>query len=196
MFLLPLMLAWLMYSGALNFEPASGRNLGTLIKPPVLIDWHDMNPVNQQKDTHSALTTAADELLEHWVILYPVPAICDAACQQRVSSLRQIHRAAGRHQSRVRLALLLDDTSTGETAEMLQAMYEKFTLIRDPVTNLRKALAAIPVGAPGISETTGGIYLIDPLGNIMMYYAADADPNHIRKDLKRLLTWSKLDEQQ
>jgi len=29
-----------------------------------------------------------------------------------------------------------------------------------------------------------------------MYYAADADPNHIRKDLKRLLTWSKLDEQQ
>jgi cytochrome oxidase Cu insertion factor (SCO1/SenC/PrrC family) len=40
-----------------------------------------------------------------------------------------------------------------------------------------------------------GIYLIDPLGNIMMYYAADADPNHIRQDLKRLLTWSKLDEQ-
>jgi hypothetical protein len=47
-----------------------------------------------------------------------------------------------------------------------------------------------------MSATKGDIYLIDPLGNIMMYYAADADPNHIRKDLKRLLTWSKLDEQQ
>ncbi len=196
MFLLPLMLAWLMYSGTLSYEPGSGRNLGTLIKPPVLIDWHDVNRVKRQKDTQPALTTAADELLEHWVILYPVPAICDAACQQRVSSLRQIHRATGRHQSRVRLALLLDDTSPGETAKTLQAMYEKFTLIRDPCASLSKALAAIPAGTPGMSATKGDIYLIDPLGNIMMYYAADADPNHIRKDLKRLLTWSKLDEQQ
>ncbi len=40
-----------------------------------------------------------------------------------------------------------------------------------------------------------GIYLIDPPGNIMMYYTADADANHIRQDLKRLSTWSKLDEQ-
>jgi cytochrome oxidase Cu insertion factor (SCO1/SenC/PrrC family) len=41
----------------------------------------------------------------------------------------------------------------------------------------------------------GRVYLIDPLGNIMMAYESGADPNHIRQDLKRLLTWSKLDEQ-
>jgi hypothetical protein len=41
----------------------------------------------------------------------------------------------------------------------------------------------------------GNSYLVDPLGNIMMFYGADSDPNDLKKDLKRLLTWSKLDEQ-
>ena len=41
----------------------------------------------------------------------------------------------------------------------------------------------------------GSTYLIDPLGNIMMSYAAGFDPNDLKRDLKRLLTWSKLDEQ-
>jgi glutathione peroxidase-family protein len=38
-------------------------------------------------------------------------------------------------------------------------------------------------------------YLIDTLGNIIMVYEAGAGPNHLRQDVKRLLTWSKLDEQ-
>jgi hypothetical protein len=29
----------------------------------------------------------------------------------------------------------------------------------------------------------------------MMTYKGEADPNNIKQDLKRLLTWSKLDEQ-
>jgi hypothetical protein len=40
----------------------------------------------------------------------------------------------------------------------------------------------------------GSLYLLDPLGNIMLFYAAGFDPNDLKKDLKRLLTWSKLDE--
>ena len=45
------------------------------------------------------------------------------------------------------------------------------------------------------AATPGSLYLLDPLGNIMMFYAAGFDPNDLKKDLKRLLTWSKLDEQ-
>jgi hypothetical protein len=122
-----------------------------------------------------------------------------------VTSLRQIHLATGRHQSRLRLALLLDEKNREETTELLKSIYEKFSLISDPGGILRSELASVRPGDEGQSVTANatpgdgmaidGIYLIDPLGNIMMYYAADADPNHIRQDLKRLLTWSKLDEQ-
>jgi hypothetical protein len=37
-------------------------------------------------------------------------------------------------------------------------------------------------------------YLVDPLGNIMMTYSGDEAPGKMSKDIKTLLTWSKLDE--
>ena len=43
---------------------------------------------------------------------------------------------------------------------------------------------------------TGSVYLVDPLGNIMMRYESGSDPNKLKQDLKRLLKWSKLDDSQ
>jgi hypothetical protein len=38
----------------------------------------------------------------------------------------------------------------------------------------------------------GRMYLVDPLGNLMMSYEADADPGGMIKDLERLLKYSGL----
>ena len=197
MFLLPLILAWLMYSGSVDYKPGSTRNLGVLIEPPSVIDWRSASAADSPQASDRSIGTVPASLLEHWVILYPVPAECNAVCQKQVTSLRQIHLATGRHQLRLRLALLLDETNREETTELLKSIYEKFSLISDPGGILRSELASVRPGEEGPSVTANGtpgngmaidgIYLIDPRGNIMMYYAADADPNHIRQDLKRLL---------
>jgi hypothetical protein len=205
MFLLPLILAWLMYSGSVDYKPGSTRNLGTLIEPPVAIDWRTTIAADSAQPSETPAGTGPESLPEHWVLLHPVAADCNAACREQVTALRQIHLATGRHQARLRLALLLDELSTEQTVNFLLSIYKKFTLIRDPEGILRGLLASARPSAKGQpangnetpvqGKAINGIYLIDPLGNIMMYYAADADPNHIRRDLKRLLTWSKLDEQ-
>jgi len=195
MFLLPLLLAWLMFSGALEFEPGEGRNLGELVDPPVSIDWQDVALAEQKQNENSVPAEASGLLAEHWVILFPVSGDCGKNCQKTVSSLRQIHLASGRHRSRLRLALLLDEPGSGGTEAMLHAIYENFTLIRDPSGQLWHKLAEIQSAPTDNSFERHGTYLIDPLGNIMMRYAANADPNHIKQDLKRLFTWSKLDEQ-
>ncbi len=36
------------------------------------------------------------------------------------------------------------------------------------------------------------VYLVDPLGNVMMTYEAHDSMSKLRKDLKKLLKWSKL----
>ena len=36
------------------------------------------------------------------------------------------------------------------------------------------------------------MYLIDPLGNLMMFYAADAKPKGMLEDMKRLLRLSSI----
>jgi len=185
MFLLPLLLAWFMYSGAIEYRPASTRNFGELVVPPVPIRWEDTVLIAGPGEMFSDAVQAFND---HWVILYDVPEPCQENCVHEVSALRQIHRASGRNQSRVRIALLTPGTGTTEASDTLRGIYSKFHLIHDTAGKLRIALDQA-------SQRTPGAYLIDPLGNIMMAYEAGADPNDLKQDLKRLLTWSKLDEQ-
>ena len=104
-----------------------------------------------------------------------------------------MHRASGREQSRLRLALL-NDLDPASARQLLE-VYPHFHLIEDPSGTTWSLLAAAAgdTGTPG--PVGGSTYLIDPLGHIMMHYAAGYDPNDLKKDLKRLLTWSKMDEQ-
>lgn len=180
MFLMPLLLAWLMYTGTIDFKPASTRNFGRLVEPPVPMSWAGIDMI-------SPGANAVENFDGHWVVLHRVADSCKEDCLEEVSGLRQVHKASGRYQPRIRMALLLSQSQAGTMANRLQGIYQKFHLITDPAGNLLMALEK--AGARDNS------YLIDPLGNIMMAYEAGSDPNQLKQDLKRLLTWSKLDEQ-
>jgi len=168
LFLLPLLLAWFMYSGAIEYQPSSTRNFGQLVEPPLPMAWDDTVLIPTVIEPESG-----DPCLE--------------PCFTEVSALRQIHRASGRHQDRIRIALLMQDLNPSELESSLRNTYSKFYLINDPSGKLDARLEQAAGGE-------GSAYLIDPLGNIMMFYASGADPNHLKKDLNRLLTWSKLDK--
>ena len=118
--------------------------------------------------------------------MHQVPKTCGDSCRETVTSLRQVHRSTGRNQSRIRMVLVSENPDPQQAGE-LQSIYPVFQVVQ-----LNPALSANLQTIPGSTE--GSTYLIDPLGNIMMSYAAGADPNDLKKDLKRLLTWSKLDE--
>jgi hypothetical protein len=184
LFLLPLLLAWFMYSGAIDYKPSSTRNFGQLVEPPLPMAWDDTVLIPPAVEPESG---AAQAFSDHWVILYTVPDPCLEACFGEVTSLRQIHLASGRHQDRIRIALLMQEPISDELETSLRNTYSKFHFISAPTGLLSATLEQAAGGE-------GSTYLIDPLGNIMMFYAAGADPNHLKQDLKRLLTWSKLDK--
>ncbi len=179
LFLLPLALAWMMFQGIIEFSPGSTRNLGQLVQPPIPINWKN---------------DEAEILSGHWVILHATPDPCPASCIEAVTGLRQVHRAAGRNQSRIRVALLLS-SSRPELSTILSEIYPPFHIMSEADGEIWSILEQIAESTPSPSRAAGGSYLIDPLGHIMMFYETGSDPNHLRKDLKRLLTWSKLDEQ-
>lgn len=185
-FLLPLVLAWLMYNGTIDFRPAATRNRGALVQPPVAIEWEQLSVMRPDGNAQS-------HLANHWAVLHAVPSDCGPSCVESVTALRQVHRAAGRNQARIRLVLLLEAPDAA-LAERLQAIYPEFLLIPGSGATLRQALRQAALAAQGPPDAAGGSYLVDPLGNIMMYYQPGSDPNDLKQDLKRLLTWSKLDE--
>jgi cytochrome oxidase Cu insertion factor (SCO1/SenC/PrrC family) len=188
LFIFPLLLAWLMYTGAIEFQPGSTRNLGDLLQPPVPVPW---DGIQLDGVTDAA---AADAFLGHWLVLHAVPGPCAEICREHVTNLRQVHRAAGRQQSRIRLALLKGPDGNG-SFYALQEIYATFRLLENPDGLLWDTLRTIAAQADPPAPAQGSTYLIDPLGNIMMFYAAGYDPNDLKNDLKRLLTWSKQDEQ-
>lgn len=183
-FILPLVAAWLMYTGVIEFRPGATRNLGQLVEPPRPIAWGGVRPGGTK-------TFTTDEFAGHWLVVHAVASPCEDACMEAIAGLRQVHRAAGRNQSRIRVALLHD----GREGDRLQRLYDAFYLLESPGGELWRTLESVAGGAQPAAHARGGSYLVDPLGNIMMFYAPGADPNDLSRDLKRLLTWSKLDDQ-
>lgn len=180
MFMLPLAVAWLMYSGIIDYSPVETRNLGSLVQPPVPVSLESLVVTGEE-------TLPLEDLREHWVVLYALPDPCRQDCLEDAAALRQVHRAAGRNQSRIRIVLL----GKSATPSLLD-IYPSFHLAVEAGAQLTGELNT--VARTNNAPVAGSLYLIDPLGNIMMFYAAGFDPNDLKKDLKRLLTWSKLDE--
>jgi hypothetical protein len=182
-FILPLVLAWLMFSGVIDYRPQSTRNRGSLVLPPVAVSWDGVYEAGAANDPGHVFD-------EHWLVLHAVPEPCDPACLEAIAGLRQVHLAAGRNRHRIRLALL----HSGEDPVSLQQIYASFHLLEDPAGGLRRTLESVGSRFRPAKAARGATYLIDPHGNVMMFYAAGFDPNDLKTDLQRLLTWSKLDE--
>ena len=186
-FILPLVMAWLMFTGVIEYRPAATRNLGHLVEPPIAVSWQGVTAPGRS-------TAAIDGFADHWLVLYALPARCDDPCLDAVVGIRQVHRAAGRHRARIRTALLVDGPDPNEL-DRLRAIYDGFELIENIGGELWDTLDRAAGQALQSAGAAGGTFLIDPLGNIMMYYPPESDANDLRQDLRRLLTWSKMDRQ-
>ncbi len=190
-FLLPLVLAWFVYTGAIEIDPESTRNYGILVKPAIPVSWTGLTLENStgNQDGNEEGNSVAAALDGHWVILYPIQPPCENDCISHVTSLRQVRRASGRKRDRVRIALVTQGWMSEETLANLTAVYPQFKLISDPDGYLNKALASADDAAGNHGDRT--TYLIDPRGNLMMLYSTESGPIKLSKDLKLILTWSK-----
>jgi hypothetical protein len=183
LFGIPVVVATLMHSPWWQYQPSGLTNRGTLVQPPVHIDFNDARFGTPERP--------ADPPNGQWVILYPVAVPCQGSCLADVESLRQIHRAAGRRQEQLAVVPLAAPGSSDQAAQLFE-IYAAFL----PGTD-QGGLHDTLTGFAELDEDgrliPGQAFLVDPTGNIMMRYAADFDPTDLNKDLKRLLKWSEQD---
>jgi hypothetical protein len=181
MFTLPLILAWMMNSGSIPYQPGNTVNQGRLVSPVVPLDWSGVEPI--------AGTQASTGYSGFWVILYAVPVVCNALCLESVTMLRQVHRASGRDQERIKVTLLVEPTVPRAGIDQLIAIDPGFNLVTNPTGAFVASLARVDDQSGGVKQAPT-IYLLDPLGNIMLTYNGESGPTKLSKDLKRLLAWS------
>jgi cytochrome oxidase Cu insertion factor (SCO1/SenC/PrrC family) len=110
-----------------------------------------------------------------WVLVTFDAAPCDPACEKKLYIVRQVRRAQGREAERIERLWLITDA--GKPRPELLAAIEG--------THLSSGTLDFP------GERTRHIYLVDPLGNLMMRFPRDPDPEKLIKDLQRLLKYSR-----
>jgi cytochrome oxidase Cu insertion factor (SCO1/SenC/PrrC family) len=155
--------------------PSGHTNYGELLNAPPLPDA----PLRLADGTPFTMSA----LRGKWVLLMADSAHCNEACQRKLFTLRQLRLAQGKEMERIERAWLLSDDKT--VAPELVEAYRGMRLIRIGAADVLKAL-------PAQRPATDYIYVLDPLGNVVMRYGSDAEPGRIIKDLTRLLKTSRI----
>jgi hypothetical protein len=119
------------------------------------------------------------DLAGTWVLLIDVAGRCDAQCARLLYASRQARTMQGKDRDRI-VRVLLAGADEGPDAALLT---EHPDLVVAHVPDAERA--ALPGGADAI-------YLIDPLGNLVLRYGADPDIKGISRDLTRLLKASSI----
>lgn len=172
-FVAPVVAAYLAYAG---WRPSAHSNYGDLLNVTPL-----QQTAGQTPDGHAF---DLGELRGKWVMVRVGPGHCDAACAWQLYLMRQTRIAQGKEQSRIERLWVLTDTAPPDTAVL--AAHPGLHVWR-PASPAFAAQFPAPQGS-----ATAHIYLIDPLGNLMMRFPSQVDAKGMMKDLRLLLKASQI----
>lgn len=163
--------AWLYYGGF--FAESLGRsNHGALLEP--ILNLGEELPESSLHGHNEG----------GWVLLYANAGACSDACRDALYTIRQTRKMLGKERDRVQRVFL--HGSTPPDTVFLAAEHPGLITIED-------------AGLDGLLENkrpaelpAGGYYLIDPLGNLVLYFRPNIEPADMVDDIKHLLRLSRI----
>ena len=108
---------------------------------------------------------------------------CGEGCRNKLLTMRQARLAQGKAMGRIERVWLLTDPVAPDGA--LAREFEGTQIARADEN-------AILAEFPAARSRTDHIYIVDPLGNLMLRFPNDPDPRRMAKDLARLLKVSRI----
>jgi len=155
-------------------KPEGRTNYGALIDPRTY-------PIPAMASTQlDGKPGKLDDYKGKWIMLKVGPSECGQACQDQLFAMRQLRTMQGKEASRIERVWLITDDQPLET--VLLRVNDGTRMLRAPRDVVRNWL---PVEQGG--QASDHIYLIDPLGNLMMRFPKEADPTRVKKDLGKVL---------
>lgn len=195
------------YVPALGLRPDGSNNYGTLVNPqrpvPAQGQWAlqelDGKPL-ELADFHG-----------QWVLLTADASACPESCVRKLFILRNSHASQGKDVTRMaRVWFVMDD---GPIDPQILDAYRGTHIVRADPQDLDRFLTTltVPAGAASAAATESDtdteagssgasaderlkqpMWVIDPLGNLMMEFPPQADPHQVRDDLRKLLRNSRI----
>jgi cytochrome oxidase Cu insertion factor (SCO1/SenC/PrrC family) len=187
-FFAPLGFSFYLYYGHGTWRPGGRVNSGELVHPARPLPGLALPLATDASRPAGAGThTQPDFLHGKWTLLYLQRGNCDEQCRRHLYDTRQIRLALDREMNRVQ-RVFIGDADCCDMAALRKAHPDLIAIVAGPEDDALLALLPQPA-AGGESHR---IYLIDPLGNLMMFYEPEGKPKGILEDMKRLLRLSSI----
>lgn len=177
LFALPILVVLIMYQ--LEWRPGGGSH-GELVAPPRALQFPPLHDLHGKE-------IRGDQWKSKWSLVYMDASGCAAECQQQIHMLRQIHVSLNKEIERVQRILVIPADTDKAGLAALQQKYPDLIVLAGNETAGLVSQFDLP-GQP--AGTSGRVYLVDPLGNLMMSYPQNHDPKGLRDDITRLLQYS------
>jgi hypothetical protein len=180
LFLLPLVIAFFTYYGT-AWRPAAHVNHGQLITPARPL------PAALAVVTGEAQSGTPDPAVpvfrKRWSLVYVGAGSCNADCRHALYVMRQTRLALNNDMARVERVFLASG-----------ACCDRGFLGREH-PGLEVLDASTPAAVPLLAQFPAAgrehlLFIVDPLGNLMMSYDARTNPRGLLEDLKKLLALS------
>ena len=131
------------------------------------------NTILRMKDLHGK-----------WILVTIDSGHCDKACQEKLFFMRQVRLVQGKEKHRLERLWLINDNVVPD-AELVK-QYEGTFFVNAKDSEILSFIET--------EETqTKHIYLIDPIGNLMMRFPEKVNGTKMGKDIKRLLHVSQME---
>jgi peroxiredoxin len=155
-------------------KPEKRNNYGTLIDQRA-------HPIPAMATTTlDGKPAALEQFKGKWVMLMAAPGACNEACHKQLFAMRQLRTMQGKEMDRIERVWLITDREPLDT--MVIREYDGTHMLRADAQAIANWL---PVD-PGTS-VSDHIYMIDPLGHLMMRFPKDPEPRKVHKDIYKLL---------
>lgn len=163
-FVIPMFMAGKMYFSSHSPLPKP-LNRGILLNP--LLQYADLE--------------ASAPLERRWTLLQVQLRPCEEQCKKNLYKINQVWLALGAEQDRVGRAILTAKEGPNPLPmDFIKENYPRLQLLLIPEKNLQSL------------AKHGELFVVDPLGNILLAYSETAPPDDLYSDLKRLLTVSQI----
>ncbi|BCM25098.1 SCO family protein [Methyloradius palustris] len=160
-------------------------------------DWHPQGSSHGQLITPARLLHPSDQLvnadnvnikagflLDKWSMVY-IADDCAEDCVAHLHTMRQLQVSMDKDMGRLQRILL----TNSQNVPAIQKQYPDLLILSKPQSALIEFRQQFDL-SEAAAGSSNQIYLVDPLGNLMMYFPSNLPPTEMRKDLVRLLAYA------
>lgn len=195
LFFVPLLAsAWLYYG--MGWRPGGHVNHGELIQPPRPLPQIELPRITLAGEGSAASATAGQPAREpapsvpslfrsNWTVVYIGDGSCDASCRSTLYVMRETRLALGTDMERLARVFLV--TANCCAKDYLAREHAGITVLDATGAAGVRLLGRFPAG-----DRAHTLFVVDPMGNLMMRYDVRQDPRGLLVDLKRLLELSQI----